>query len=110
MAKELFLTNDASFLSRPKKVFFSKLNGGDDYKSIAFAPYGPHWRGLRKLFHSELFSPKRVASYQRHRTEEVHHMMKVLIAQANKGDEVTMRVWVTAVACNILTRMLINKR
>lgn len=91
-------------------MFFSIINGNDDYKNLAAAPYGPHWRGLRKFYISELFSPKRVMSYHQQRTHEVHHMMKVLIAQANKGYEVRIREWVFGVTCNIMTRMLINKR
>lgn len=110
VAKELFQTNDATFSSRPKRVFFSIINGNDDYKNLSAAPYGPHWRRLRKFYNLELFSPKRVASYQQHRAEEVHHMMKVLIAQANKGHEVRIREWASGVIGNIMTRMLINKR
>lgn len=110
VAKELFQTNDATFSSRPKKVFFSILNGSEDYKNLAAAPYGPHWQGLRKFYNSELFCPKRVASYQQYRTKEVHHMMKVLIARASKGHEVRIREWVSGVTGNIITRMLINKR
>ena len=80
-ARELFRTNDAIFCGRPQKLIWTILGGDStEYKSLtSAAPDGPYWPQLRKLCRTELFSRKRHASYETVRTEEIHHMMKLLL-------------------------------
>ena len=111
-ARELFRTNDAIFCGRPKKLFWTIFGGSTEYKSIASAPPdGPYWPQLRKLCRTELFSPKRHASYETIRTVEIHYMMKLLLEMScNEGTVINLKVWLFGVTANNLTRMLVNKR
>ena len=112
-ARELFRTNDAIFCGRPKKLIWTILaEGNTEYKSLASAaPDGPYWSKLRKLCRTEVFSPKRHAYYETVRTEEIHHMMKLLLEKSCNGDNaINLRVWLYGVNANNMTRMLVNKR
>jgi hypothetical protein len=111
-ARELFRTNDAIFCGRPQKLIWTVLAGSTEYKSItSAAPDGPYWPQLRKLCRLELFSPKRHASYETVRTEEIHHMMKLLLEMSSNGDTVVnLKLWLYGVTANNMTRMLVNKR
>ena len=112
-ARELFRTNDAIFCGRPTKLIWTILGGGStEYKSLgSAAPDGPYWPQLRKLCHTELFSPKRQASYETVRIEEIQYMMKLLLEKSCNGDTgINLKVWLYGVTANNMTRMLVNKR
>jgi hypothetical protein len=57
-AKEVLKTHDAVFATRPQTTTFKILSKGG--QGIALAPYGEHWRQLRKICNMELLSAKRV--------------------------------------------------
>ena len=68
-AKTVLKTHDLDCCSRPP------LDGARmmtyNYIDLAFSPYGEYWREIRKICVLELFSVKRVESYQSIRVEEV---------------------------------------
>ena len=109
VAEELFQTNDANFSSRPTRLYWNVRSGSTEYKDFG-APYGKYWRQLRKLCNTELFSPKRQASYEKVRTEEVHDMLRSLLEESRSGNAVNLRLKLYGVAANNMTRMLTNKR
>lgn len=109
VAEELFQTNDANFSSRPTRLYWNVRSGSTEYKDFG-APYGKYWRQLRKLCNNELFSPKRQASYEKVRTEEVHDMLHSLLEESRIGNAVNLKLKLYGVAANTMTRMLTNKR
>ncbi|XP_057811493.1 cytochrome P450 71AP13-like [Salvia miltiorrhiza] len=71
-AKEAMKTHDLALATRPE-IFAAKAlfyNCTD----IAFAPYGPHWRNVRKLCTLQLLSAKRVQSFAFVREEEASRL------------------------------------
>jgi hypothetical protein len=56
MAKEVLKTHDLVFASRPKSVI-SQLSSYGGH-SVGWAPYGDHWRHMRKVSILELFTTK----------------------------------------------------
>ena len=109
VAEELFQANDANFLSRPTRLYWNLRSGSTEYKDFG-APYGKYWRQLRKLCNNELFSPKRQASYEKVRAEEVHDMLHSLLEESRIGNAVNLKLKLYGVAANTMTRMLTNKR
>ncbi|CAN6201663.1 unnamed protein product [Urochloa humidicola] len=73
-AKELMKTHDAIFSTRPLSMI-SKIIIKDG-QGIAFAPYGDHWRQLRKICNMELLSFKRVQSFRSAREEEAIRLVQ----------------------------------
>ena len=68
-ARLIMQTHDHAFASRPaSKISNTLVYGSSD---IAFAPYGDHWRQLRRLVTTHLFTVKKVNSYRLSRQEEV---------------------------------------
>lgn len=108
-AKELFRTHDVIFSYRPKRLDHEIISG-KSYKSLTSAPYGPYWRQIRRICNTELFSPAIHASHVSVRSEEIHSMMKVLLAESRTEKAIDLKSWLTGVTANNMTRMLINKR
>ncbi|KAG8388529.1 hypothetical protein BUALT_Bualt02G0135000 [Buddleja alternifolia] len=76
MAREALKTHDLALATRPeiyaaKHLFYNCTN-------IAFAPYGAHWRNVRKICILELLSAKRVLSYGFVRVEESARLVQRL--------------------------------
>ncbi|XP_022994118.1 cytochrome P450 71A1-like [Cucurbita maxima] len=69
MAKEVMKTHDIKFSNRPQTTAAHELLY--QCQDIGFAQYGEYWRQARKVCALELFSAKRVDSFQYVRDEEV---------------------------------------
>ncbi|XP_072950594.1 cytochrome P450 71AP13-like [Typha angustifolia] len=80
-AREVLRTHDLALCSRPRIYAARRLfyNCTD----VAFAPYGPYWRHVRKLCILELLSLKRVESCAPARAAEVSRMVESVKASAN---------------------------
>lgn len=111
VAKEFYTTVDASFASRPKRFSWTVWNNNDEnYRNIGLAEYGPYYRKLRRLLNTELFSPRRHASYEVTRAQEIQCMMKVLLEESEKGNPVNLQTWLHGTTSNNMTRMVVGKR
>ncbi|XP_059669703.1 cytochrome P450 71D11-like [Cornus florida] len=74
-AQQVMKKHDIVFASRPFILSTSIISEND----IAFAPYGDHWRQLRKLCILELLSVKRVQSFRPIREEETSNLIKSIL-------------------------------
>ncbi|XP_074584064.1 cytochrome P450 71AP13-like [Curcuma longa] len=72
-ACEALRTHDLALASRPPIYAAKKLFYGPS--DVAFAPYGPYWRRVRKLCILELLSARRVDSFAPARAAEVDLML-----------------------------------
>nr|APU50915.1 cytochrome P450 71A1 [Fritillaria cirrhosa] len=81
-AREVLRTHDLPLSSRPKIYSAMKLFYG--CTDMAFSPYGPYWRHVRKICILELLSMKRVESYASSRAEEVSRMIDRVAASGNR--------------------------
>lgn len=69
IAQQVFKSHDVAFSNRPPFYTVEKVTY--DFLDMAFAPYGEHWRQVRKVCVLELLSHKRVQSFGAVREEEV---------------------------------------
>jgi hypothetical protein len=111
-AREVMKTHDTSFASRPLSATVRVLtNNGRD---IIFAPYGEHWRQLRKLAITELLSARRVLSFRAIREEEVASVLRDCAAAAGAEEEesrpVEMRARLSALVADATVRAVMGDR
>ncbi|CAL4941173.1 unnamed protein product [Urochloa decumbens] len=107
-AREVMKVHDAAFSSRPLNATVGAIsNGGRD---IIFAPYGEHWRQLRKVAITELLSARRVLSFRRVREEEVAAMLRSVAAASTSSAAVEMRARLSALVSDASARVLLGDR
>nr|ACN40859.1 unknown [Picea sitchensis] len=109
MAKQFYKTHDLIFASRPPtsvgKYFFY------NFKDIAFAPYGDHWRKMRKICVLELLTAKRIESFKHVRQEEVSAMIRSIWEESESGRiAVNVTKAISSSLANILWRILARKK
>ncbi|CAL4887972.1 unnamed protein product [Urochloa decumbens] len=79
-AREIFKGHDASFSQRPGSPGIDELSRHG--QGVIFAPYGDHWRLLRRIFMTELLSARRVEAFRRIREDEAARLVASLAAAA----------------------------
>ncbi|CAL9137183.1 unnamed protein product [Musa textilis] len=106
-AARFFLkTHDICFVSRPKTAAgkYTTYN----YSDITWSPYGAYWRQARRMCLLELFSAKRLESYEYIRVEEVRALLRGLFESA--GTPVLLKDHLSTVSLNVICRMVLGKK
>ncbi|KAI4990542.1 hypothetical protein ZWY2020_038905 [Hordeum vulgare] len=109
MAKFFLKTHDVVFTDRPKTAAgrYTTYN----YSDITWSPYGAYWRQARKMCLTELFSAKRLESYEYIRREEVLGLLGDLYrGGAGAGRVVVLKDYLSTVSLNVITRMVMGKK
>nr|GLL48310.1 cytochrome P450 CYP82D47-like [Ipomoea trifida] len=116
LAKELSTNHDIHISSRPK--FRATKHMGYNDTMLVLTPYGPFWRGIRKLISSELLSNRRLEQLKHIRVSEIETFVKDLykVWTENKNSnpsgrvKVEMKKWFGDLTFNVLIRMVVGKR
>ncbi|GJR69270.1 cytochrome P450 71A1-like protein [Tanacetum coccineum] len=105
MAKVFLKTMDANFACRPKHAAgkYTTYN----YSDITWSPYGPYWRQARKMCVVELFSAKRLDSYEYIRVEEMKSLLRKV--KEFSGEEIVLKDLLGTVSLNVISRMVLGK-
>ncbi|KAL5717945.1 hypothetical protein ACHQM5_010894 [Ranunculus cassubicifolius] len=107
MAKQIMKIHDIIFADRPittvARVF---LYGGKD---LVFAPYGEHWRQMRKLCILDLLSVKRVQSFRFFRVEEIRNMVYKIKESSSLGKEINLSLFIINLTNNLISRIALGK-
>jgi cytochrome P450 len=108
-ATEIFKTHDLLFCARP--VYSTVKILYYDGKDIGFAPYGEHWRKLRKICVLELLSSKQVRSFQLIREEEVRNLIEWISSSSNSSSGiVNLSEGFLALVNNVLLRAIMGSK
>ncbi|CAD6265739.1 unnamed protein product [Miscanthus lutarioriparius] len=75
---------------------------------IAFSPYGNHWRQVRRLVTTHLFTVKKVNSYRLSRQEEVRLVIKKIQEAAAASKEVDISEMMNTFANDIVCRAVLE--
>ncbi|KAJ0969288.1 hypothetical protein J5N97_022165 [Dioscorea zingiberensis] len=90
MSRETMKTHDFNFSGRPHiKAADILLYGNLD---MSLAPYGDHWRKMRKISVTNLFSARRVQSFRAGREDQVAHLMDKIISQASSSPSEALNI------------------
>uniref|UniRef100_A0A453IFE3 Cytochrome P450 71D7 n=1 Tax=Aegilops tauschii subsp. strangulata TaxID=200361 RepID=A0A453IFE3_AEGTS len=107
-AREVTKTHDLAFATRPLSATARVLtNGGRD---IVFAPYGDHWRQVKKIAVFELLSARRVTSFRAVREEEVAAVLRDVAEAAVATRPVELRACLSALGIDITVRAIMGDR
>lgn len=83
LAREVMRTHDLALASRPQLQSARSLFYG--CTDIAFAPYGPYWRHVRKICILELLSQRRVDLFAPVRATEARCMVSRIASATEEG-------------------------
>ncbi|CAN1274266.1 Cytochrome P450 81Q32 [Linum perenne] len=114
LVEECFNKNDVVFANRPFLVAGKILNY--NYTTVGAAPYGPHWRDLRRLTSVEMLSTARLNSSLNIRQEEVRLLIRNLFNKVSggsgsgSGNLVEMKTRLSGLSMNVVMRMVAGKR
>ncbi|RVX23851.1 Cytochrome P450 81E8 [Vitis vinifera] len=91
--------------------FWNFILKGYNNTIVTSAPYGEHWRNLRRLSALEIFSPNRLNMFIGTRRDEI----KILLHRLSQNSRdnfarVELRLMFTELTCNIIMRMVAGKR
>lgn len=105
MAKLFLKTHDANFASRPRTAAgkYTTYN----YSDTVWATYGPYWRQARKIFLIEIFSPKRLESFEFIRVQEIKKFLFGLYKSSAKP--VHLKDHLSKLSLNVISRMVLGK-
>ncbi|KAK1290626.1 Cytochrome P450 71A9 [Acorus calamus] len=87
-ARDVFKSNDIAFSGRPALYALKKITY--NLVDIAFAPYGEHWRQIRKMCMLELLSVKRVNSFWHEREVVVTRVMDSIATRCHSPDPIDL--------------------
>ncbi|KAJ8430794.1 LOW QUALITY PROTEIN: hypothetical protein Cgig2_003236 [Carnegiea gigantea] len=77
--------SDVTLANRP--CLLAGKSGGYDYASITWAPYGDHWRNLRRISSLELLSSYRLQLLSSMRASEVKSFVKKLFQASTNSED-----------------------
>ncbi|KAG8632662.1 cytochrome P450 81C13-like [Manihot esculenta] len=109
--EECLNKNDVIFANRPPSMAGDHLTY--NYTSFVSAPYGDHWRTLRRLSVVEIFSSKSLQKTCAIREEEVRTLLCRLFKISAGGpgkQKVNLKFLFSLLTCNVMMRMSIGKR
>ncbi|KAH0777140.1 hypothetical protein KY290_008551 [Solanum tuberosum] len=104
MAKEILKTHDAIFSSRPALTAGKYISF--NHSDVSWAPYGAHWRQSRKIYQTEIFSPKRLESFKYIRVEERRNLISGL--HVLSGKQIFLRHHLTEFTLSTISRMVMS--
>ncbi|KAL6873434.1 hypothetical protein ACP4OV_013516 [Aristida adscensionis] len=110
-AREVMKTHDAAFATRPMCLTV-RLTAHEGL-GVIFAPYGDHWRRLRRICAAELLGAARVQSLRAVREDEAARLAAAVAAAAAASGEhqqVNVSALVTAFATDSVMRTIMGER
>ncbi|KAH7656508.1 Flavonoid 3'-monooxygenase protein [Dioscorea alata] len=107
MAKAVLNTQDVTFASRPKTAAGKHITY--NYSGILWSPYGPYWRQAHKMCIMELFTPKRLESYEYIRNQELKYLIHDLY-EMKPTTVITLKDYLSIMNVNIISRMVLGRK
>lgn len=104
-AMEVMKTNDPVFASRPRGAMLDVVSFSG--KGIILAPYGEHWRQMRKVCVVELLSARQVRRMERIRQSQLSHLTdSIFIAAASASPTIVVNLsqGFTELTNNVISR------
>ncbi|XP_038700020.1 cytochrome P450 81Q32-like [Tripterygium wilfordii] len=104
--EECFTKNDIVLANRPRLLVGKHISY--NYSTISSAPYGDHWRNLRRIGTLQIFSTHRVNTFASIRKDEIKRLLDKL--SRSFGEKVELRSQFSNLTYNIIMREVAGKR
>ncbi|CAN1776217.1 Cytochrome P450 81Q32 [Linum perenne] len=104
LAQDCFTKNDVVFANRPWMAVGRRL--AYNCTTLAWAPYGDHWRNLRRIASTHLLSSHRIQSLSEIRANEVKTLIRWLAGKSSGGGKVSL----FELTLNVMMSMIAGKR
>ncbi|GMJ10487.1 cytochrome P450, family 71, subfamily A, polypeptide 22 [Hibiscus trionum] len=108
VVREIVQNHDIVFSDRPRTIAGEIFLYG--WRDMVFAPYGDYWRQVRKISVVELFSQRRVHSFQPVRDQEVEVIINKLRRASLKGESIDLSEMLMFVSSNIVSRCVLSHK
>ncbi|CAH8274027.1 unnamed protein product [Arabidopsis lyrata] len=109
IAEECFTKNDVVLANRPDIIMAKHV--GYNFTNMIAAPYGDHWRNLRRIAAVEIFSSHRVSTFKSIRKDEIQRLITLLSRDSLHGFvEVELKSLLANLAFNNIIMMVAGKR
>ncbi|GMH01442.1 hypothetical protein Nepgr_003281 [Nepenthes gracilis] len=79
---------DVILANRPFQIFSKHI--GNNFTTVGNVPYGEHWRRLRKIITSEIFSPLQISRFTDVRKREVKELIGKLYQKSRQSSSADM--------------------
>ncbi|KAK9101546.1 hypothetical protein Scep_024976 [Stephania cephalantha] len=106
MAKQVLKTHDSCLAGRPRTA--AGVLTTYNCSGMLWSPYTPYWRQVRKMWSSELFSPKRLESFDYIRVEETRALVNGLFALS--GMDLKVKDHLAVNNMNVISRIAFGKK
>ncbi|GFY93766.1 cytochrome P450, family 81, subfamily H, polypeptide 1 [Actinidia rufa] len=107
--EECFTKNDTVLANRPRLIAGKYI--GYNYTNVVTAPYGDHWRNLRRLMAVDIFSAARLNVSAAVRRDEINLLLNSLYKKSsNDFARVDLKSKFSGLSFNIITRIIAGKR
>ncbi|XP_059427748.1 cytochrome P450 81Q32-like [Corylus avellana] len=107
--EECFTTNDIVLANRPPSLGAKHL--GYNQTTVTAAPYGDHWRNLRRIIALEIFSTTRLNMFLGIRRDEIKRLLRKLGHNSSQDfTKVELKSMFLDLTFNIIMRMVAGKR
>ncbi|OVA06847.1 Cytochrome P450 [Macleaya cordata] len=109
--EECLTKNDVIFANRPPVIAGKHL--GYNFTTLEWAPFGHHWRNLRRLTNIEIFSSSSLQASSNIRNEEVRNLIGQLFRKSSsleRFQDVDMKSMFFELTFNIVMKMVTRKR
>ncbi|KAJ6359840.1 hypothetical protein OIU77_003947 [Salix suchowensis] len=107
LAKELLKTNDLTFSSRMHSLAIDHLTYNS---SLAFSPYGPYWRFIKKMSTFEFLGNRALNQFLPIRRKELREFLGVLHDKSKVCDSVNVTEELLKLSSNIISQIILSLR
>lgn len=105
LTREFLKTYELSFIAHADSIAINRLTYGS---SLAFAPYGPYWKFIKKLTMNELLGSRPVAIFASLRAGEYRRLLRLLAVKSQRGEAVNLTEELPKLSNNIISQMMIG--
>jgi len=108
MARLFLQTHDFACCGRPKLAAGKYTT--QNYSNMGWSQYDPYLRQARKLCFMQLFSAKRLASYEHLRIEELNWLLKKILQHKGSEKPVLVNSYLTNLNLNVISRIVLGRK